>query len=182
MSSIPFVSVAVVNLAFDKSVQLPVQGFGYLVPQSEPSVLLGVIFDSDIAPEQDRDACTKVTCMLGGYLFEDVLGDPDTVSKESILALARQALKDQLKLDAEPIDYKVSIHKNCIPQYVVGHDEKIDSITELIENHAQLKDKLSLVGASYNGVGINDCILSAYATTQCLGAGMPIVAGTNFKF
>lgn len=46
-------TVAVVNLEYEGSV-LSVDGFGYLVPSSEPMKVLGIIFDSCAFPENDR--------------------------------------------------------------------------------------------------------------------------------
>ena len=53
LQQIESVTVAVVNLEYEGNV-LPMQGFGYLVPSSEPLDILGVIFDSCAFPQNDR--------------------------------------------------------------------------------------------------------------------------------
>jgi len=55
-------TVAVVNLEYEGSV-VPVEGFGYLVPSSEPLQVLGIIFDSCAFPENDRrgEKSTRIT-------------------------------------------------------------------------------------------------------------------------
>lgn len=45
LSSIPYVTVGVVNLAFEKNV-IPKEAFGYLIPPKEKCPVLGVSFDS----------------------------------------------------------------------------------------------------------------------------------------
>ncbi|KAJ1923797.1 oxygen-dependent protoporphyrinogen oxidase [Tieghemiomyces parasiticus] len=53
LSHNPSVNVAVVNLAYIGQ-RRPVDGFGYLVPRSVPSDVLGTVFDSCSSPNQDR--------------------------------------------------------------------------------------------------------------------------------
>lgn len=48
--------------------------------------------------------------------------------------------------------------QNCIPQYYVGHSKIIGSIDNYIDDNNL---PVSLVGSSYKGVSVNDCILSA---------------------
>ena len=58
-------TVGVVNLEYEGSV-VPVEGFGYLVPSSEPLPVLGIIFDSCAFPENDRCSgkTTRITVSL----------------------------------------------------------------------------------------------------------------------
>jgi protoporphyrinogen oxidase len=53
--------VAVVNVAYrgGSGVRLPWRAFGYLVPSWEPADVLGVVFDSDAFPEQNRHGPTR---------------------------------------------------------------------------------------------------------------------------
>lgn len=56
LNSISFVNVGVVSLQFEQSAQNLLhknQGFGILVPSSEPVPILGVIFDSCVFPEHN---------------------------------------------------------------------------------------------------------------------------------
>lgn len=48
--------------------------------------------------------------------------------------------------------------QNCIPQYYVGHSKIISSIDNYMDNNNL---PVSLVGSSYKGVSVNDCILNA---------------------
>ena len=54
-SAVPTVDVGIVNVVYPSRC-LPVTGFGYLVPSWEPAAELGVVFDSDAFPEQNRCA------------------------------------------------------------------------------------------------------------------------------
>ncbi|XP_061462163.1 protoporphyrinogen oxidase [Rhineura floridana] len=168
--AIQAVSVGVVNLQY-KNVALPVTGFGHLVPAFEDSSLLGIVYDSVAFPEQDGSSgpSTRLTVMLGGAWFTSGLGDPDTVSHAVLLSRAQAAVKEHLGVSAEPCRTIVKVQKACIPQYTLGHWKHIESAAAYLE---QQKLPLSLVGASYKGVSVNDCISgSRTAVSKLLGHG-----------
>ena len=60
LSNIHTTTVGVVNLEYEGSV-VPVEGFGYLVPSSDETQVLGIIFDSCAFPENDRHHGGKTT-------------------------------------------------------------------------------------------------------------------------
>ncbi|XP_063001963.1 protoporphyrinogen oxidase [Elgaria multicarinata webbii] len=166
--AIQAVSVGVVNLQYE-SVRLPVTGFGHLVPSFEDSSLLGIVYDSVAFPEQDGSSgtSTRLTVMLGGAWFTPSFGDPDTVSHAVLLSRAQAAVQNHLGISAEPSRSIVKVQKACIPQYTLGHWKHIESAAAYL---AQEKLPLSLVGASYEGVSVNDCISSGRtAVAKLLG-------------
>ncbi|XP_075464023.1 protoporphyrinogen oxidase [Ascaphus truei] len=159
LRQISAVSVAVVNLEYDGAV-LPVTGFGHLVPSSEDRVLLGIVYDSVPFPQQNRrgSSSTRITVMLGGAWFRSSLGEPGSVSSEKLLHLATEAAETQLGAREAPSRAIVTLHKDCIPQYTVGHRERTDRIFSFLREQSL---PLSLIGASYEGVSVNDCIYHA---------------------
>ncbi|NXG65207.1 PPOX oxidase, partial [Hemiprocne comata] len=158
---IPAVSVAVVNLQYE-GVMLPVTGFGHLVPSSEDSSLLGIVYDSVAFPQHDGSSANSVrlTVMLGGAWFQQSFGDPALVAPALLLQRAQAAVQEQLGLEPAPTRSIVRVHQACIPQYTLGHWQRTERITRFL---AEQQLPLSLVGASYAGVSVNDCIASAKA-------------------
>lgn len=156
LRKIQAVTVAVVNVEFEGSV-LQYQGFGYMYPSCESDRVLGVVFDSSTFPhgKSTSSISTRLTVMLGGNRFEDQFGDPDKVDKEHIKKDALDALRDVLNIHVEPRKCTVSIHKDCIPQYHVGHSELLRCLRSYIAQHNL---PLTLIGSWYDGVGLNDCI------------------------
>ncbi|KAG5870504.1 hypothetical protein JTB14_006836 [Gonioctena quinquepunctata] len=146
------VSVGVVNLHFDKKL-ISNEGFGFLVPPSEKLPILGVTFDSCCFPNGEN---TVLTVMMGGTWFEELFGK--NPSEKVLFKTAMDQLKTILNINENPVQYKVSILKNCIPQYTVGHNENVENINNYIQKHEL---PLLLCGASYYGVGVNDVILSS---------------------
>lgn len=152
LMEIPYVDVVVINLHFDRDDLLKSPGFGFLVPPSQNLPILGVIFDSCCF---DMDKNTVLTVMMGGQFFEDRLG---TFEENVLYDKAIQQIKNILKIEHKPNTVKVNILRRCIPQYLVGHSERVERIIEYINKN---EIPLRLCGAAYNGVGVNDVIYSA---------------------
>ncbi|XP_076648227.1 protoporphyrinogen oxidase [Halictus rubicundus] len=153
LKDIPTVTVGIVNLQFPKDV-LPMNAFGVLIPPREERPILGVIFDSCVVP-QKSDA-TVLTVMMGGAWFEKYFGQCS--SDEHLLTVAVNQVREILHIQEDPIAFNVSILKDCIPQHIVGHMQRLTRIRNYISTH---KIPLGLCGSSYQGVGLNDVILSA---------------------
>ncbi|XP_077179279.1 protoporphyrinogen oxidase isoform X3 [Paroedura picta] len=129
--------------------------------QAIPAVSVGVV------NLQYKGAELPVTVMLGGAWFTPHLGDPDTISDAALARRAQAAVKEQLGVSAEPSHAVVKVHKRCIPQYTLGHWKRIEAISAFLD---QKQLPLSLVGASYEGVSVNDCVFGARkAVAKLLG-------------
>jgi oxygen-dependent protoporphyrinogen oxidase len=169
----PSVTVNVVNLYYEKANQIPIQGFGYLIPQAtpfeqNPELALGVVFDSDVVPfGQDRldvldtskaeagSRGTKLTVMLGGHWYNNLDEVPD---EATALEHAKSVVRRHLGITMEPSASLVSQQQDCIPQYTVGHTSRLKSAhNELLRRFG---GRLKVTGSSYGGVGLNDCVVS----------------------
>ncbi|XP_055083961.1 LOW QUALITY PROTEIN: protoporphyrinogen oxidase [Periophthalmus magnuspinnatus] len=166
LQQLPYATVAVVNLEYLGSV-LPVQGFGHLLPSSEDPGLLGVVYDSVFFPQHnspDRES-TRLTVMMGGAWFQEVFGDPDQVSPDLLLSRAESAVSRHLGIRQSPVWSNVALHRDCIPQYLLGHAQRVEQMRGFISD-ARLP--LSLVGSSYDGVSVNDVIFSGRIAVEKL--------------
>lgn len=156
----PAVTVMVVNVFFSSKNLLPVHGFGYLIPRSvpfsqNPEFALGVVFDSDVVAGQDTTPGTKVTVMLGGHWWNGWPSYPDLAEGA---AMARAVLKRHLGITEQPRAIMASLGRNCIPQYTVGHDQRMWEASLMLERY---EGRLRVAGSSYTGVGLNDCVRAA---------------------
>ena len=155
------VTVMVVNLYYEDPNLLAERGFGYLIPQSipfeqNPECALGVVFDSDATAGQDTATGMKVTVMLGGHWWDGLNTYPD---EEEGTAMARSILLRHLSISEQPKKVNVSLQKNCIPQYTVGHDARMKNTH--LELMAAYHGRVHVAGSSYTGVGLNDCVRAA---------------------
>lgn len=178
LSTISAVTVLVVNLYFSIPSLLPIKGFGYLIPKSvppsqNPEHALGVIFDSDTAAT-DSHPGTKVTVMMGGHYWYGRSSYPD---EESAVQMATAVLARHLRIYEKPMLSNVTLQSECIPQYHVGHDEK------LRRAHADLTrgfaGRVAVAGSSFGGVGLNDCIRGAREVAKKMAGRMESGAGVT---
>ncbi|KAJ1024819.1 hypothetical protein NDA16_002859 [Ustilago loliicola] len=175
----PSANVGVVNIVVSPTAVsssskplVPVEGFGYLIPRTTPGNedgILGVVFDSDAIPEQDSADATsrpiKLTVMMGGSHWSSLSTLP---SEQDMKARAIRAVSRHLGIDASLLEdsskvtVEATMQKDCIPWYLVGHPFRMAQLHKALEQDEALASKLTLVGASYTGVSLNDCV--AYAT------------------
>lgn len=164
----PYVTVMTVNLYFANPNLLPVEGFGYLIPQTvpfeqNPERALGVIFDSSAVKGQDNAEGTKITVMMGGHWWNDWAEFP---SEEEGLEMAKSVIKRHMGITDEPIAQSANLSKDCIPQYTLGYDDRLRDFSQGMS--AEFKGRLRVVGSQFNGVGVNDCIAGAWNVTRGL--------------
>ena len=157
---IPYVDVAVVNVEFDGKIDLPTgEGFGLLVPSCETDIpILGIIFDTCAFPQTTIEKSQKsvFTVMMGGKWFNSLFGpDPNASDLKNI---ALHHLKTILDLQQEPTRVVTKIHKDCIAQYTIGHINRVKEIRRCIKEKNM---PISIVGSAFDGVGINDAIMSS---------------------
>ena len=151
LAAIPFVDVAVVNIEYRGRV-LDHQGFGFLVPSSQPEPILGCIYDTCTFPQGNR---TLLTVMVGGAWYRDMVG---AATEEEVGARAVATVSRVLGISAAPVRVHCAQLPRCIAQYTVGHTARLGRAREILARH---KLPLHLAGSSYDGPGINDTIMSA---------------------
>ncbi|MEC7838903.1 MAG: protoporphyrinogen oxidase [Chlamydiota bacterium] len=150
-------SIAVACIGYNNKV-FKRKGFGHLIPSKEQENMLGVVWDSSVFPEQNKNENQiRLTAMLGGSHQPEIIDKPESEIKQIVL----EGLQKQMNIDAIP-DF-VSIHyaKNAIPQYTIGHNSRVQ---EMQRSFAKISENITLLGNSYHGVAVNDCIARANAT------------------
>ncbi|PKI85152.1 hypothetical protein MVES1_001296 [Malassezia vespertilionis] len=150
--------------------KLPIDGFGFLVPRNATNnqdEVLGVVLDSDAVPNQDQGKrrFIKLTVMLGGPYWSKKSSDA-LPSEEDVEQRALRALNTQLGIPSQILASHVRLVNarvlcDTIPQYLVGHYTRMQALHDAMVNDPALANKLTLLGYSYAGVGINDCITNA---------------------
>jgi len=143
--------LAVVCLGYaEAKLPRPLAGFGFLVPPGEGPRILGALWDSSIYLGHAPAGKALVRAMIGGAR------DPQaaTLTDDALLDAVRKDLSTTMGLDASPDFVRIFRHPLGIPQYKVGHLERLRKI----EDRARLHPGLFLAGNSYRGVSINSCV------------------------
>ncbi|MED6279200.1 hypothetical protein CHARACLAT_032048 [Characodon lateralis] len=108
--------------------------------------------------------------MMGGAWFQNEFGTPKAVTTEGLLARATEAVRCHLGVSVSPSWSNVALHRDCIPQYCLGHFQRVDCMRGFIKNNNLA---LSLIGSAYDGVSVNDVIFSGRtAVAELLGGGV----------
>nr|KAI8731160.1 protoporphyrinogen oxidase-like [Biomphalaria glabrata] len=81
--------------------------------------------------------------------------------------MASQAAAQQLGIKSHPIRSHVILQKECLPQYKAGHVSWVEKVEQKIK---ESNLPLHLVGSSYRGPAINDCIYNAKKVVESLKA------------
>jgi len=159
LNTIAYSSAMTVSLGYDTKAleQLP-HGFGFLVPHKEGRRLLACTFVHGKFSHRAPPGRALLRCFLGGSHDPEVL----SLSDKETVDLCRRELRGILNLNTEPSFYRVYRWPHSMPQYEVGHSQRVDSILRQLENHPGL----FVAGSAYSGVGISDCIRTGKAAAE----------------
>ena len=164
LAAIPYVDVANATLAYRRQdvPELPA-GTGFLVPPVEGEFIVGCTWLTNKWPYLRNDDIVLIKCMVGRD------GDSRWLqySDEQIIERARDGLSRMLGLRAEPLASHVRRWPRAMPQYTVGHGERLDAI----DRELATRSGLYLTGAAYRGAGLAACTTQAAATARALTEG-----------
>ena len=92
-------------------------------------------------------------CSLGRHREEQTLQRTD----DELVEVAVADLTDAIGLSVRPVDAHVQRWGGALPQYAVGHLDRVATIRRGLEPLSGL----AVCGSAYDGVGIPACIASA---------------------
>jgi len=151
LRTIPYVSTATVSIAFKKKdIKHPLDGFGFVVPKIEKRRIMAATWTSVKFAHRAPDDSVLIRCFVGGSKNTELVAMDDA----AMLKMVREELRDIMGIDAEPVLSRVFRWKNSMPQYTIGHEERIAWIEERLLMHPGLH----LTGSAYHGIGISDAI------------------------
>jgi oxygen-dependent protoporphyrinogen oxidase len=156
LGEISYASMAIVTLAYPRDAfARPPEGSGYLVPAVDGRAVKAVTFSTVKWPHLRPGAANLeiVRCSLGRIGEEAVLQRDDA----ELAALAAAELAAATGVRGAPADVRVSRWGGGLPQYTVGHQERVGRIRAAVAS----QPGLAVCGAAYDGLGIPACIASA---------------------
>jgi oxygen-dependent protoporphyrinogen oxidase len=159
LEAIEYNGLWVVAMGFDEdAMPRPLDGYGFLVPRSEKRGILGCLWSSSIFPGRAPKYHVLLTVMAGGARNPEIAALPE----EKIIPLVQKELKHMMGIDAKPKFLRAKQHARAIPQYTLGHAERLAAIDEALGR----VPGLFLTGNAYRGVAMSDCILQAGLTAD----------------
>ena len=153
LTGIPYASSATVSLAYRREeIPHPLDGFGFVVPLVEARSIVACTYSSIKYPGRAPREHILLRAFVGGAMQQRLFDQDDAAMAESV----RRELRELLGVTTEPVLTRIHRHPQAMPQYRVGHLERMQRIDASVAQHPGL----TLAGNAYRGVGIPDCIHS----------------------
>jgi oxygen-dependent protoporphyrinogen oxidase len=131
----------------------PLNAFGLVIPNIERRRILAVSFSSRKFPNRAPEGRVLLRTFVGGALQPDMFDQTDEQLQASVL----EELNSIFGVAGEPDFVKVFRYPHAMPQYHVGHLNRIARIEALTKQHPQL----AMAGITYRGVGMPDVVADA---------------------
>jgi protoporphyrinogen/coproporphyrinogen III oxidase len=161
LRAIPYASSLIVNIAYRRDqISHPLDGFGAVVPAAEGRSILAVSFLSVKFPNRAPAGTVLLRVFIGGINQPEQVEHDDT----AVTALVQHELGGLIGATGEPIFTRIARHPRSMPQYNLGHLERVTAIRRSLARYS----RLYLAGIGYDGVGIPDCIHAAENTADLL--------------
>lgn len=161
LKTIPYARLAVVGLVFDPSaIRLPAGKTGFLVPAGQALAMTAATY---VSQKWQYPAPLPYWPLR---VFYGRSGDEAAVNQDdaALIGRALSELKQVVDLRGDPRHVRVFRHTPGMPQYTVGHGERIQALQRLTGDAVPLK----LAGAAYRGVGIPDCVRDGEAAAEAV--------------
>ena len=152
LASIPYPHVAAVTLAYPaEALPQPFSGFGQLFPRGAGIRTLGTIWTSSLFPGRAPEGYQCTLSYIGGATDPDIskLSDQDVAN-----VVHGDLQKTLLVNDAEPKVMGVRRWGQAIPQYTLGHRQRIARMNEILADYPGMK----LCSNYLDGVSLGDCV------------------------
>lgn len=161
LQDIQYVSTATVSLGYrNADLAKPLDGYGYVIPREEGRKALACTWTSTKFPHRAPEGHALLRVFVGRAGQEAHL----PWDEEGLLEVAKEELRLTLGINAEPVLERVYIWERAMPQYNLGHPERLERIEARLEEWPGL----ALAGNGYAGIGIPDCIHSGEQAAEAI--------------
>ncbi len=174
---IPYPPVAVVALAYpEQALPSPLRGFGHLIPRSQGFRSLGTIWASCLFPERAPQGYHCFLTFVGGatdaaYARQRGIPPIEALSAQERAQLVHTELSQILLTSpAEPLWLGERLWPQAIPQYTLGHRQRIAQLQECL---ARQTPGLWVCANYLDGVALGDCVRRAEALARTLLQALP---------
>lgn len=101
------------------------KGFGFLIPKSENTIMLGALFSSNLF-SVCKDDENMITIYVGGRRRKDVVDWPE----EKIISKVKEEIYKILGI-RDFMSYEFKKWKKAIPQYTIGYEKYLQTIKDI---------------------------------------------------
>ncbi|MBL6945843.1 MAG: protoporphyrinogen oxidase [Rhodospirillales bacterium] len=151
IGDIPYVSISSVGLGYAREqIGHSLDGFGFLAPRVEGMRTLGALFSSTLFDGRAPQDHVLMTAFIGGAHDAKECDLPT----DTIFELVEADLAAALKIDGKPVFRHISRYGRAIPQYTLGHLDRISDADRQLQPFAGIY----LRGNWRDGISVADCV------------------------
>lgn len=166
LRSIEYVSTATVTLAYRESdLPRPLDGYGYVIPRCEGHKALACTWTSSKFPHRAPEGFALLRVFIGRAGQESEI----SWDESTLLKITQEELRLTLGITAEPLLRRIYTWEKAMPQYNLGHVQRL----ERIQRQLEFFPGLALAGNAYQGIGIPDCIHSGQLAAEKILSNEP---------
>jgi protoporphyrinogen/coproporphyrinogen III oxidase len=160
LNRIEWSSSATVSVAFRKAdMKVPLKGFGFIVPRTEGRRINAATYSSIKWSFRAPDDTILIRGFVGGGHHEELVQELDDAG---LVRMVQEELDTIVGIKADAKFSKVYRWVRGMPKYTVGHLDRIAQIDRTLSAHPGLH----LIGCSYKGIGIGDCVHEAQIVAE----------------
>jgi protoporphyrinogen/coproporphyrinogen III oxidase len=161
LNAIKYASTATINFAYPRAaIKHALDGFGFVVPFVEKRSLIACTFSSVKFAGRAPEDQVLLRAFAGGALQPGVFA----LEESDLVTRIEADLRQLLSIDRKPLFTEVAKWGRSMPQYEVGHVDRVQKI----EDEVRAMRGLALAGNAYRGAGIPDCIRSGETAAESL--------------
>jgi oxygen-dependent protoporphyrinogen oxidase len=161
LGGIPHTPMAVVCAGYDRStMRHQLDGFGFMVPRREGLITFCTIWNSSLFEGRAPEEKVLMTSFVQASGESDLSGFPDDVLAEMVGAETEKILGATGRL----VEQQVWKYPRALPQYNLGHAEKIAAI----RNALNAFPNLYLAGNYLDGRSIGECAQTGFRVAESL--------------
>ncbi|MGI8697292.1 MAG: protoporphyrinogen oxidase, partial [Mycobacteriales bacterium] len=169
LAGVEYASIALVTLAYRPGSTLPA-GSGVLVPSTEGLAIKAITFTTQKWPHRGGGA-VLLRASVGRHGDERVLQRSDG----ELAAVVAEQVALTTGIGSPPIDRLVTRWGGALPQYAVGHLDRVARIRAAVDG----VPGLAVCGAAYDGVGVPACIRTGEQAAARIAAHLTSVAAAG---
>ncbi|MGA9836422.1 MAG: protoporphyrinogen oxidase [Gemmatimonadaceae bacterium] len=163
LRGIEYASTVTISVAYPAdAVPRPLDATGYVVPRIMQRPVLACTWVSSKFEGRSATGHALFRLFLGGAGRGSFVERSDA----DLLDVVRREMREVMGITAEPELVQVNRFDRAMPQYNVGHLERVAGIEALTSRHPGL----AIAGAASGGVGIPDCVRSGERAAQAVQA------------
>jgi oxygen-dependent protoporphyrinogen oxidase len=164
LAQIPYAPAAIVSLGYkQEQVGRSLNGFGFLAPRSSGLRTLGSVWNSSLFPSRAPKGHMLLSNFVGGAT------DPAAIAltEQELTDLVHREISPILNIAGSPVIARVTRYSRAIPQYNLGHLERLQKIRAAVASVSGLW----LIGNYWAGPAVGACVQQAMAVAKQLRMG-----------